>query len=157
VLFFPLSLTQPQSYFSQLFFIQLSHAVMFYSTQFFREPGPTASSYRYMRAIPWPHYPKEGDNLVFLLSSGAALSSHGQDTWGQPHYTPTHAHALWVPARGLQEGTRENLNIWNSWHNAQVKMWMMPSEADGRWHPWISTGLAQGEHKPGWAMSAARV
>lgn len=58
------------------------------------------------------------------------------------------------PSESLREGTGENPNIWSNSHDAKVKLRMMPSEVDGRWHPWISAGLAQGEREPGWAMPA---
>lgn len=39
---------------------------------------------------------------------------------------------------------------------AEVNLWAMPSAVDGRWHPWISAGLALGERELGWAMPEAR-
>lgn len=141
---FPLSLTQPWSY---LFQLQLFHPAQpcsnAFSTQFFRKPGPTdqVSSCRYMRALPCPRYPQESGNIILLLSSGTAPSSHRQDTCGCPQLTPT---SCGLQQEAFEKAQRKKLNIWSNQQNAEVSSWVMSSEVDGRWHPWISTGLALG-------------
>lgn len=119
-------------------FIQLSHAVMFFSTHFFQRTGSNSlvSSYRHTRALLWPHYPKERDIVILLFSLGAAPGCTGAML--HPNSVP---HAVGPNQRPLKRHKGKKLNTWSNWQDAKVKLWVMPSEVDSRWHPWITQGL----------------
>lgn len=70
---------------------------------------------------------------------GAAPCSHGRDAWGQPCYTPA---CSWVPVRVSGKARGENLKRLEEFSGGGGGAVAGAAGADGRWHPWISTGWA---------------
>lgn len=76
---------------------------------------------------------------------GAAPSSHRQGAWAQLHCAPA---CSWVPVRVSRKARGKTWNLWRNFQDVAD-----PAGADGRWHPWIVTGLGTA---CSWAPSSLR-